>query len=205
MSRFGNGAYVVCPTLPTQEATNFVLQPLFTPILYRAIFTAAVATRAKNESFIVGEEASLMLASSVSASDELRIEKPSGKVVIPTVQYRTGASRLFITPTLYDELGIYRLSKMRGDEPITLAEFAINLSPKESILEKIEERALKEIFLNAGFEETRLAIADASEKLDGISEMISGSRYGLAIWKPLLFAVVLLLVAESILGRKTEA
>ncbi|MGQ9804589.1 MAG: BatA domain-containing protein [Chlorobiales bacterium] len=204
-SRFGNGAFALCPTLPTQEATNFALQPLFTPILYRAIFTAAVATQAKNESFIIGEEASLVLPSSVSGSDELRIEKPSGKIVIPTLQYRTGVSRLFITPTLYDELGIYRLSKMRGDEPITLAEFAINLSPKESILEKIETKLLKEIFLNAGVEKTRLAFADASEKLDEISEMISGSRYGLSVWKPLLLVVVLLLVAESILGRKTEA
>jgi hypothetical protein len=204
-SRFGNGAFALCPTLPTQEATNFALQPLFTPILYRAIFTAAVATQAKNESFIIGEEASLVLPSSVSASDELRIEKPSGKIVIPTLQYRTGASRLFITPTLYDELGIYRLSKTVGDKSVTLAEFALNLSPKESMLEKIETKLLKEIFLNAGVEKTRLAFADASEKLDEISEMISGSRYGLSVWKPLLLIVVLLLVAESVLGRKIEA
>ncbi len=204
-SRFGNGAFILCPTVPTQEATNFILQPLFAPLLYRAIFTAAAATQSKNELFIVGEEASLALPSSVSASDELRVEKPSGKVVIPTVQFRTGTSRLFIAPALYDELGVYRLYKTIGDESITLAEFAMNLSPKESWLEKIEFNTLKELLRKAGVEEARLAFADASEKFDEVSEMISGSRYGLAIWKPLLLIVVLLLVAESILGRKTEA
>ncbi|MFQ3597495.1 MAG: BatA domain-containing protein [Chloroherpetonaceae bacterium] len=204
-SRFGNGAFILCPTMPTQEATNFVLQPLFTPLLYRAIFTAAVATQAKNESFIIGEEVSLALPSSVSASDELRIEKPSGKIMIPTVQFRTGASRLFIAPALYDELGVYRLFKTIGDDNITLAEFAVNLSSKESSLEKIELKLLKDLLLKANVEETRLAFADASEKLDEVSETISGSRYGLGIWKHLLFIVVLLLVAESILGRKAEA
>lgn len=204
-SRFGNGAFALCPTIPTPEATNFPLQPLFAPILYRAIFTTAIATQAKNESFIIGEEASISLPSSVLPSDELRVEKPSGKIVIPTVQFRTGASRLLITPALYDELGVYRLFKMLGDEPITLMEFALNLSPKESWLEKIEAKSLKDAFLNAGVEEAHLAFADASENLDEVSEMISNSRYGLAMWKPLLFVVVLLLVAESILGRKTEA
>jgi hypothetical protein len=204
-SRFGSGGFVVCPTVPTEEATNFILQPLFAPILYRAIFTTAVATQAKNESFIIGEEASFVLPSSISASDELRVEKPSGKIVVPSVQFRAGASRLFITPALYDELGIYRVFKIVGDETLTQAEFAINLSPKESLLEKISTPELKEVLLKAGMEPERLAFADASEKLDEISEMISGSRYGLAIWKPLLLLVVILLIAESILGRKTEA
>jgi hypothetical protein len=204
-SRFGSGGIVVCPTVPTLEATNFALQPLFTPILYRAIFTAAVATQAKTESFIIGEEASFVLPSSISASDELRVEKPSGKIVVPSVQFRTGTSRLFITPALYDEFGIYRLLKSVGDETLTQAEFAINLSPKESLLEKIPTPELKESLLKAGVGAERLAFADASEKLDEISEMISGSRYGLAIWKPLLLLVVILLIAESVLGRKTEA
>lgn len=146
-----------------------------------------------------------MLPAIVSANDELRVEKPSGKILMPTVQFRAGASRLFISPALYDELGVYRLFKIVGDEPVTMAEFAINLSPKESSLEKIEDNLLKEIFLKAGIEEARLAFTNASETLDGISEMISGSRYGLSVWKPLLLVVVLLLLAESVLGRKTEA
>ncbi len=205
VSRFGNGGFVVCPTLPTKELTNFVLQPIFTPLLYRTIFTTAAATQPKNESFVAGEEASFMLPAIVSASDELRVEKPSGKILMPTIQFRAGASRLFISPMLYEELGVYRLFKIVGDEPVTLAEFAVNLSPKESSLEKIEANSLKEIFLKAGVEEARLAFTNASETLEGISEMISGSRYGLAVWKPLLLIVVLLLLAESVLGRKTEA
>ena len=204
-SQFGSGGFVVCPTVPKEEATNFVLQPLFAPLLFRAIFTTALATRAKNESFVIGEEASLSVPSSLSASDELRIEKPSGKILVPTVQFRTGASRLFIAPERYDEIGIYRLFKIVGEENITQAEFAINLSPKESLLEKIPTTELKEAFLKAGIEAEQMAMADASEKLDEISEMISGSRYGLAIWKPLVLLVVLLLIAESLLGRKTEA
>ncbi len=204
-SQFGSGGFIVCPTVPVEEATNFVLQPLFAPLLFRAIFTTALTTRAKNESFVVGEEASLMVPPSISASDELRIEKPSGKIVVPTVQFRMGTSRLFITPALYDEIGIYRLFKIVGEEHITQAEFAINLSPKESSLEKISTSELKESLLKAGVEAERLAFAEASEKLDEISEMISSSRYGLAVWKPLLLLVVTLLIAESILGRKTEA
>ncbi len=204
-SRFGSGGFVVCPTMPIEEATNFILQPIFAPLLFRSIFTTAVAAQAKNEAFVIGEEASLSVPSSLSASDELRVEKPSGKIVIPTVQFRAGASRLFITPALYDELGIYRLFKTVGEESVTQAEFAINLSPKESLLEKIPTSELKEVLLKAGVEAERLSVADASEKLDEISEMISGSRYGLAVWKPLLLLAVLLLMAESILGRKTEA
>ncbi len=205
ISRFGNGGFVICPTMPIEEATNFILQPIFAPLLFRSIFTTAVATQAKNESFVIGEEASLIVPSSISASDELRVEKPSGKIVMPTVQFRTGASRLFINPALYDELGIYRLLKSVGDETLTQAEFAINLSPKELSLEKIPTSELKEALVKAGIEAERLAVADASEKVDEISEMISGSRYGLAVWKPLLFLALLLLIVESILGRKTEA
>lgn len=204
-SRFGNGGVAVFPTVPTQEATNFVLQPLFAPLLFRAIFISSAATQSKNESFIAGEQGSLALPASLSSKDELLVEKPSGKTLVPTVQIRAGESRLFFSPELYDEIGAYRLYKIAGDERLLLAIFAANLSPKESDLEKISPDELKARLVKAGIDDTRLRFVDASEKLDEVSDAISSSRYGLGIWKHLLALVAILLVVESVLGRKTEA
>lgn len=204
-SRFGDGGFALFPTVPTPEATSLVLQPLFAPLLFRAIFLTSAATRSKNESFIAGEPASFALPASVSTKDELRVEKPSGKTLAPTVQLRASEARLFLSPELCDEIGVYRLYKIAGDERVFVAQFAVNLSPKESELERIAPDALYAWLAQSGIAESQRRFVDASESLDGVSDAISNSRYGLGVWKPLLALVALLLVAESVLGRKTEA
>lgn len=204
-ARFGNGNVIFSPTLPTKDAASLVLQPIFPPLLFRVVFSIARSSQSQTLSFVAGESGSLALPPAYSIKNELTIEKPSGKTLSPILQRKGNELRIVLSPKLYDELGIYRVIQSNGEEKRLILEFVMNLAPKESDLKSISLEAAKSRLVQSGFDENAVLIADASEKIEAVADLISNSRFGLGIWKYLIALAVALLVFESILGRKTEA
>lgn len=118
----------------------------------------------------------------LAPGDELRLPLEADRVVEPdgTVQMRTGTARALTAR----QAGLHRIQG--GDTLLDMV--AVNIDPAESLLEPLSADALEE---RVG-EGLRVARSPG-----GWSRQIFPSGQGPEVWRPLLLAALLLLVAES--------
>lgn len=165
---------------------DFVTSASFPPLLHQMVHYLARRGDAGEDIGRVGSRLETLLpegtaASPVTCRDPLggqsRVEEiPAGQM-----------TRLRSQPALWP--GIYRFVDATGK---TAASFAVNLDPKEGNLATATPQL-----------EARLFGRDA-QRLDpgkAITRTLLQGRYGRELWRPLLVMVLILLAAESILGR----
>jgi hypothetical protein len=233
LSKFQNGSVIVFNAMPVPEAANFVLQPLFAPLLYRALFYASAKSQQETRTITIGEEQALALPPGLGAASELMVVKPSGKTLALPVKRKLTGVELRLSPAEIDETGIYSVrrrvgaeaqvgnqtgnqieksstEKLPSEKSLTgkpadeLLRFAVNLSPRESESVILSGDALVKRLVGKGVAGSQIFFCDASRSADAAGDMISGSRYGLGIWKYLVAFAALLVIAESVLGRKSD-
>ena len=159
--------------------SDFALSGAFLPLVHQAALVLARGTAAP--SLTPGD------TWSAPASAEWRIEDEAGHEVPVTVRAASGAARAVSAPL--ERTGLYRAfagSTLR-------ASFAVNPDPREGDLTPIPEQALV-----AAFPPGRVRILRLG---DDLAERVREARFGRELWPEFLLLALLLLVAESVLGR----
>jgi hypothetical protein len=190
------GTVLVFAALPAADWTNFQTKSLFAPLLYRCIFYAASGQGSEQKSFRVGQTGDISMK---AAAEKLTIQKPDGKTFFALTKSK-GSERLIPLTAAFDKAGIYDIKN--GDA--VLFKIALNDDPAESDVQSIPISDVKKSLLTLGIDAKNIFSPSTTltAGTDAVSEMVSGSRYGFGIWKYLVGLAVLLLVVESVLGRK---
>lgn len=159
--------------------SDFAVSGAFLPLAHQAARVLARGTAAP--SLHPGD------SWSAPASAEWRIEDESGREVPVRLESTEGATRAMSAPL--ERTGLYRA--FAGG---TLrASFAVNPDPAESDLAPLPEPALV-----AAFPNTRARILRPG---DDLALRVRQARYGRELWPEFVMLALLLLVAESIIGR----
>lgn len=122
-----------------------------------------------------------------AATGEWRVVDETGRDVPVALGGRRGATRLETAPL--ERPGLYRVllgGRLRGS-------FAVNPDPRESDLASLEEPVLV-----AGFPAGRATVLRAG---DDLARRVREARFGRELWAEFAILALLLLVAESVIGR----
>lgn len=204
---YGSGKCVIFSTIPAQQTTTLVFDPVFAPMMFRSIFWTTAKTEVSASSFTLGSRGEMALPQTITPGENLIIKKPDGKTFIPELRQRPDGTRLVLKPESFNIPGIYEVVREIAGSGIQdrAALIAFNISPAESDSKKIGSEALGKTAEQMGISSSAVFYVNAIKSVDPVSEAISGSRFGLGIWKYLAGLAAICLVAESIVGRKTTA
>ncbi|KER09732.1 MAG: hypothetical protein HY22_09035 [[Candidatus Thermochlorobacteriaceae] bacterium GBChlB] len=196
------GTVIVFSTLPKPEQTSLALQPIFAPLMFRALLYASLKTQAASPSFVAGTTGEVKLPPSVSAQGGLIVQKPSGKTFVPSVREKNSESYIIVSPVEFDEHGVYDVQE-RGAPANVVSKIVVNLDASESETASLDQALLQRFFTKFGMAaDKQFFYTSASESVEPIAEMISGSRFGFGIWKYLVALALIGLVVESLLGKR---
>jgi len=160
--------------------SDFPVSGAFLPLMHQIVKTAGRGTAAA--SLVPGERYRAPAGTGV-----WRIEDAKGAEVPSELVAEGGATRLRSAPI--EDPGLYRV---RRDGEIVRT-FAVNPDPAESDLAPAPERAVLDAF-PAGRARTLRPGAELAKR-------VREARYGRELWAWFVIAALVLLVAESILGR----
>ena len=159
--------------------SDFAMSGAFLPLVHQAALVLARGTAAP--SLTPGD------AWSAPASAEWRIEDETGREVPVRVESRSGATRAVSAPL--ERTGLYRA--FAGG---TLrASFAVNPDPREGDLTPMPEASLI-----AAFPAGRVRVLRMG---DDLAVRVRQARFGRELWPEFLIFALLMLIAESVLGR----
>jgi hypothetical protein len=161
-------------------SSDFAVSGAFLPLLHQAVKVLGRGTAAP--SLAPGDR-----YSAPAATGQWRIVDESGREIPSQLEARAGSPRLVSDPI--ERTGLYRVSL--DGRPRT--SFAVNPDPRESDLEPLPDAALTGAF-PAGRAQILRPGADLARR-------VREARYGRELWPEFLILALILLVAESILGR----
>ncbi len=191
--------------------SDFPMQGLFAPLLYRSVLY--LAARDQNaKSFAVGEpiECTARLRGAPS-SEPFVLTSPSGvgERVVP--EYRGGSAVAVFRSVHATEAGVYELRRgaPQGSaeqaelrrEP-ALAAVAVNVDTAESDLRPADDGRIQRFWASLGVAPGQTAVFSATQQLDASVEQ---SRYGVELWKHFLALALALALAEMFIGRASAA
>ena len=159
--------------------SDFALSGAFLPLVHQAALVLARGTAAP--SLTPGD------VWSAPASAEWRIEDETGREVPVRVEAGNGATRAVSAPL--ERTGLYRAyagGTLR-------ASFAVNPDPREGDLTPLSEASLL-----AAFPAGRVRVLRPG---DDLALRVRQARFGRELWPEFIVLALLLLVAESVLGR----
>ena len=159
--------------------SDFAISGAFLPLVHQAARVLARGTAAP--SLTPGD------AWSAPAGNEWRIEDETGRDVPVRLESIAGATRAVSAPL--ERTGLYRA--FAGGS--LRASFAVNPDPAESDLAPLPEASLI-----AAFPTGRARVIRPG---DDLAQRVRQARYGRELWPEFVLLALLLLVAESILGR----
>jgi hypothetical protein len=159
--------------------SDFALSGAFLPLVHQAARVLARGTA--SPSLHPGD------TWSAPASAEWRLEDETGRDVPVTVETSGGATRAKSVPL--ERTGLYRA--FAGSE--LRASFAVNPDPVEGDLAPLPEAAL-----TAAFPPDRVRVLRVG---DDLALRIRQARFGRELWPEFVMLALLLLVAESVIGR----
>ncbi|HEX9006177.1 MAG TPA: BatA domain-containing protein [Bacteroidota bacterium] len=187
--------------------SDFPMQGLFAPLLYRSVLY--VAARDQNaKSFVVGEpiECVARLRGTVS-SEPFVLTSPSGVEERVVPDYR-GTSALAVFRSAHaTEAGVYELRRgapqgSAGQQVLrrepALAAVAVNVDSAESDLRPADDARIQQFWASLGAAPGQTAVFAASQELDA---SVEHSRYGVELWKHFLALALALAMAEMVIGR----
>lgn len=161
-------------------ASDFAVSGAFLPLLHQAVKVLGRGTAAA--SLLPGER-----YRAPATPGAWRIEDEDGGEVPAELSAEAGGSRLVSAPL--ERPGLYRV--LLGGRP--RAVFAVNPDPRESDLSAPAEAALVRAFPPG-----RARVLPAGADL---ARRVREARYGRELWSWFVIAALVLLVAESVLGR----
>jgi hypothetical protein len=159
--------------------SDFAVSGAFLPLVHQAALVLARGTAAP--SLTPGD------TWSAPASAEWRVEDETGREVPVRVESGSGATRAVSAPL--ERTGLYRA--FAGGQ--LRASFAVNPDPREGDLTPIAEPALV-----AAFPAGRVRVLRMG---DDLALRVRQARFGRELWPEFLVLALLLLVAESVIGR----
>jgi len=162
------------------QASDFPVSGAFLPLLHQAVKVLGRGTAAA--SLMPGER-----YSAPAATGLWRIEAEQGREVPAELVAAAGATRLVSAPL--EQPGLYRVIQGAA----VRSTFAVNPDPRESDLAAIPETALLRAF-PAG----RAQIVQPGV---GLARRVREARFGRELWSWFVALALLLLVAESVIGR----
>ncbi len=164
--------------------SDFVYKPIFPPLLFRTVIFAASQTQQNTGGAVLGDELS---AGVVEPYANYTMHRPDGTVEkLPTI--KTGAA-LFVKYNQTQVPGIYTLKK----EDQIIHRWAVNINPKESVMERIPLENIKKIFGEQTFE---LSLKSK------YAAQIEQFRYGSEMTKWFFLLALLFMFLEMMLGRE---
>lgn len=159
--------------------SDFALSGAFLPLVHQAALVLGRGTAAP--SLTPGDRWS------APASAEWRVEDETGREVPVRIETAGGATRAVSAPL--ERTGLYR-----AYAGATLrASFAVNPDPREGDLAPLPEASL-----TAAFPAGRVRVLRAG---DDLALRIRQARFGRELWREFVILALLLLVAESVIGR----
>ncbi len=162
------------------ESSDFAVSGAFLPLLHQAVKVLGRGTAAA--SLRPGER-----YSAPAGTGTWRIEDERGREVGVEIVTAGGATRLLSAPL--ETPGLYRV--LQGGTPRT--SFAVNPDPRESDLGAMPETRLTRAF-PAGHVTVLRAGADLERR-------VREARYGRELWAWFVMLALVLLVAETVIGR----
>ena len=159
--------------------SDFALSGAFLPLVHQAARVLARGTAAP--SLTPGD------TWSAPASAEWRIEDETGRDVPVRVETGGGAARAVSAPL--ERTGLYRA--FTGGQ--LRASFAVNPDPREGDLAPLPEASLVSAFPTGRVRVLRMG--------DDLALRVRQARFGRELWPEFLLLALLLLVAESVIGR----
>ncbi len=159
--------------------SDFALSGAFLPLVHQAARVLARGTAAP--SLHPGD------SWSAPASAEWRVEDEAGREVAVRVETTRGATRVVSAPL--ERPGLYRA--FAGGTLRT--SFAVNPDPREGDLAPLPEVSLTAAFPNGRSRVVRVG--------DDLAARIRQARFGRELWPEFVMLALLLLVAESVIGR----
>ncbi len=161
------------------ERSDLALSGAFLPLVHQAARVLARGTAAP--SLYPGD------SWSAPASSEWRVEDEAGREVPVRVEATSGATRVVSAPL--ERPGLYRA--FAGGTLRT--SFAVNPDPREGDLAPLAEASLTAAFPNGRSRVVRIG--------DDLAARIRQARFGRELWPEFVMLALLLLVAESVIGR----
>ncbi|TKJ37588.1 hypothetical protein CEE37_13825 [candidate division LCP-89 bacterium B3_LCP] len=179
----GRGRVILLASSPNQEWSDWAERGIYAPLMHRIILKLAGSSQEGCHSLTVGDPLEISAIGVPSMSANLR--KPDGEEIQLAPQV-SGQKISFLQPNL-TQAGLYELDI---GELKHLA--AVRIPQKESQLIEFDNKDLRAIW--AGNE---VMIIEP----ENLIESVRKARYGKELWKALLYAVFIILLVESLLGK----
>lgn len=192
--RVGSGAVVLCTSSCTLEWNNLVLRPFFLPLIHEFVYYLGNAAGGEAD-VPVGMAYKLRVT---ETQDPVEVEfygpaKEEGEqkpLAVVKSAVDGGLNAAVFSDT--SEPGIYRARYRVGDE-WREREFAVNVEPSESDLDRVSQEATEEL----------LTVKDLTfvREPESLAQIVRRRREGLPLWDYLLLATIILAVGESFVAN----
>jgi Aerotolerance regulator N-terminal/von Willebrand factor type A domain len=164
------------------------LKPSYVPLVYQLLFYLGQgATTQRN----IKQEQPIVLALPLGeANKPVRVTTPDGRAT--TQNSSLGEQGVTFSYGATQQAGVYRVAVQGGK---TQDAFAVNLPTEESDLTATDPA---QAVTQTGFPGGKLAVATTPAQLQ---RSVAQARYGSEVWRPLVFAVIVLLFLEGMLAQ----
>lgn len=183
---FGDGRVISCATALDADWSNLPLRPFYLPLLQRlTVYLASTVHPPRN--LEVGRPVAAFLPAA-DAGKKVTLKTPAGGAIeLPAVK---SGGRSVVEFGKTQQPGLYTLTLPDGS-PV---HYVVNASRRESDLQKLTPKEIDDLAKTHG---VRVVRSGAEYQQQEYSR-----RYGMELWKPLLWALLGLCFAELILQQR---
>ncbi|NND70939.1 MAG: hypothetical protein HKN43_05115 [Rhodothermales bacterium] len=192
--RSGSGSAMLFAVLPDPAWSDLPVRGLFVPLLYRSIYYLSSSASSGYSELTAGRPGQIVLPGSVD-EDRLQLRNSAGIEFTPEMRRVTGGLQI-VVPATMNVAGITSVI----EDTSTVGLIPVNPDPLESNLERVEREDL------AGFLRATTGVQTVAVNASGLPDrdfdaMITEARSGVELWRPLLFACLILLIVEMLIAR----
>lgn len=183
--QWGAGRVIQCATALDADWSNLPMRPVYLPLLQRlTVYSCGSSFPARN---LEPGKPMVALLGADNAGKTLRLTLPDGIRVELPVSKQGARGVLEYSDT--QKPGIYRLTLPDGER----IHFAVNASRKESELKRLSEGEILDLARANG--------VDIVGSLEEYLQRERSLRFGRELWKPLLWGLLAVVLAELILAQ----
>lgn len=189
-SKLQAGRIFYLTTSLASDWSDLIYRGLFVPLLNRSVMYLSGAASNENEQLLVGREIEFA-SEKVAAGASLVMEKPDGNKVNLKPEIVRG--NYFVRFNETDLPGIYKLFNNNA----LLSQWAVNYNPDELNFKEIDREELKSLLPDKQI----IEIPDDQD----IAAILQETRFGHEFWKTIMFAALILFVAEMVLIKEKQS
>lgn len=188
--RLGQGAAFFFAVAPDLLWSDFPLQGLFVPLLFRSVYYLSAHGAVEGDRLVVGSPASVRVPGSLRET-RLHILSPDGADATPQQRNLFGVTVMDIDTSL-DLPGTYDI--MSGEHMVQ--RLAVNLDPRESDLRTYAPREAASALSDAI--QTRVAVRETPTS----GRLVEAGPAGAELWKACLMLALVCLMAEVLVTAR---